>query len=182
MEEATANKKAKVTHLRRDLRSKVKCARAIMKAKYKYRIAVQDARAERWTELEESEAAYFESLSKNAAIKSLQCAMLHQEHMEHMQELEASALQVENKSCQDFLLAHQAILHQAPQSLQGRSTFFFLPFTGTIFIIPSIHFVHPSASGGRASHSPLFLSNWNENGPLPQRGNIPQRMHRETCL
>ena len=35
-----------------------------------------------------------------------------------MQELEVHALQVENKSCQDFLIAHQAVLLQALQSLK----------------------------------------------------------------
>ena len=33
-----------------------------------------------------------------------------------MQELETHALKVENKSHQDFLLAHKAVLHQALQS------------------------------------------------------------------
>ena len=69
-----------------------------MKAKYKYCMAVQEARAERCTELEESEATYSEALSENAATESLQGAILCQEHMEHMQELEARALRVENKS------------------------------------------------------------------------------------
>ena len=117
-EAAAANEKAKVAHLRRDLRAKVKCAKAVMKAKYEYHMAIQEARVERCTELEESEATYSKALSKNVATQSLQCAMLHQEHMEHMQELEVCTLKVENKSCQDFLLAHQAVLHQAPQSLK----------------------------------------------------------------
>ena len=117
-EAATANEKAKVTHLRRDLRAKVKCAKAMMKAKYKYQMAIQKARAERCTELEESEATYSEALSRNMADLSLQCATLRREHMENMQELETCALKVENKSHQDFLLAHQAVLHQAPQSLK----------------------------------------------------------------
>ena len=60
----------------------------------------------RCTELKESEATYSEALSKNVATKSVQCTMLCQEHMEHMRELEARALEVENKSHQDFLLAH----------------------------------------------------------------------------
>ena len=117
-ETATTNKKAKVACSRRDLRAKVKCAKAVMKAKYEYHMAVQEARAERCTELEESEATYSKALSKNMAAQSLQCATLHQEHTEHMWELEACALRAENKSCQDFLLAHQAILHQALQSLK----------------------------------------------------------------
>ena len=118
VEAAATNEKAKVAHLRRDLRAKVKCAKAMMKAKYKYHMAIQEARAERCTELKESESTYSEALSKNATALSLQCAMLCREHMEHMQELEACTLKVENKSHQDFLLAHQAVLHQAPQSLK----------------------------------------------------------------
>ena len=117
-EVAAANEKAKITHSRRDLRAKVKCAKAMMKAKYKYHIAIQEARAERCTELEESEATYSEALSENTATQSLQCAMLCWEHTEHMWELEACALRAENKSCQDFLLAHQAVLHQALETLK----------------------------------------------------------------
>ena len=117
-EAATTNEKAKVAHSRRDLRAIVKCAKAVMKAKYKYHRAIQEARAERCTELKESEATYSEALSKNMAAQSLRCAMLCQEHAEHLWELEECALKAENKSCQDFLLAHQAVLHQAPQSLK----------------------------------------------------------------
>ena len=107
-EAAAANEKTKVAHSRRDLRAKVKCAKAVMKAKYKYHMAIQEARAERCTDLEESEAAYSKAISKNVATQSLQCTMLCQEHTEHMQELEMHALKAENKSCQHFLLAHQA--------------------------------------------------------------------------
>ena len=116
METATANEKAKVAHSRRDLRARVKCARAVMKAKYEYRMAIQKARVERCTKLEESEATYSEALNGNAAALSLQCAM--QEHTEHMQELEACTLKAENKSCRDFLIVHQVVLHQAPQTLK----------------------------------------------------------------
>ena len=115
---ATANEKAKAAHSRRDLKARVKCAKAIIKAKYEYRMAVQGARAERCTELEESEATYSEALSKNAAALSLQCATLCREHIEHMWELEAHALRTENKSCRDFLIVHQAVLHQALQTLK----------------------------------------------------------------
>ena len=76
-EAAAANEKAKVTHSMRDLRAKVKCAKALMKAKYEYQMAVQEARAERCTELEELEATYSEALSENVTAQSLQCAMLH---------------------------------------------------------------------------------------------------------
>ena len=117
-EAADTNEKAKVTCLRRDLRAKVKCAKAMMKAKYKYHMAIQEARAERCTELKESEATYSKAISENAVTQSLQCAMLCQEHTEHMWELEMHALKVENKSHQHFLLAHQAVLHQALPSLE----------------------------------------------------------------
>ena len=114
----TANEKAKVAHSRRDLRARVRCAKAVMKAKYEYRMTVQEARGERCSELEESEAIYTEALNRNVAALSLQCTMLRQEHKEHMQELEAHALMMENKSHRDFLTAHQAVLHQAPQTLK----------------------------------------------------------------
>ena len=55
-----------------------------MKAKYEYCMAVQEARAQRCTELDELEATYSEALSRNAATLSLQCATLNQEHTEHM--------------------------------------------------------------------------------------------------
>ena len=106
-----ANEKAKVACTRRDLRARVKCAKAMMKAKYEYHMTIQEARAERCTELEESEAIYAEALNGNVAALSLQCTTLCQEHMEHMQELKAFALTTENKSCQDFLIAHQVVLH-----------------------------------------------------------------------
>ena len=102
-EAATTNEKAKVAHSRRDLRAKVKCAKAMMKAKYKYHMAIQEARAERCTELEVSEATYSKALSKNAAAQSLWCATLCREHAEHLWEFEECALKVENKSHQDFL-------------------------------------------------------------------------------
>ena len=89
-----------------------------MKAKYDYRVAIQEARVIRCSKLKESEAAYLETLSENMAAKSLQCTTLCREHAKHMHELEEWALDVENKSHQDFLFAHQAILCHAPQSLK----------------------------------------------------------------
>ena len=87
-------------------------------AKYNYRVAIQEARAISCSKLKESEAAYLEALSENVAAKSLQCATLHREHAKHMCELEEWALDAENKSHQDFLFVHQAILCYAPQSLK----------------------------------------------------------------
>ena len=96
-------------------------------------------RAIRCSELKEVEAEYSETLRENAAAESLQCTTLCREHAEHMRELEERALEAENKSHQDFLFVHQAILHQAPQSLKenlhftyhillGQSSFQFIPF------------------------------------------------------
>ena len=117
-EEATGNERAKIVHSRKDLNTKVKCAKVVMKAKYDYRVVVQEARVIRCSKLKESEATYSEALSENAAVKSLHCATLCREHARCMDELEEWALDAENKSCQDFLLVHQAILHHAPQSLK----------------------------------------------------------------
>ena len=117
-EEAATNERAKIVHSRKDLNAKVKCAKAVMKAKYDYWVAIQEARAIRCSELKELEAAYLEALSENTAAKSLQCTTLHREHAKHMHELEEWALDTENKSHQDFLFAHQAILCHDPQSLK----------------------------------------------------------------
>ena len=89
-----------------------------MRVIYEYQVAIQEARTVWCAKLKESEATYSEALSKTAANKSLQCMMLCQEHTEHMQDLEAQALQAENKSHQDFLLMYQSFLDQALHSLK----------------------------------------------------------------
>ena len=45
VEEAATNERARIVHLRSDLSTKVKCAKAVMKVKYEYWVAVQEARA-----------------------------------------------------------------------------------------------------------------------------------------
>ena len=110
-EAAAANERAKIVHLRKDLNAKVKCTKVVMKAKYDYRVAIQEARLIRCNELQELEAAYLEGLSENASTKSTQCTTLCREHVKHMHKLEQQALDAENKSCQDFLFACQAIVH-----------------------------------------------------------------------
>ena len=146
VETATANAKAKVIHSRRDLRARVKCAKIVIKAKYDYHMTIQEARAERCTELEESEAAHSKAINENVANHSLKSATLHQEHMEHMQELETHALKAENKSHQHFLVAHQAVLHQALPSLKE-----ILHSSYSLLLGPSL-----------SSHQPLTLT------PAPQ--------------
>ena len=117
-EAAAANERAKIVHLRKDLQARVKCVKAVMRAKYNYRVAVQEARAIRCNKLEEVEDACSEALCKNAATQSLHCATLHREHVKYMSELEEQALEAENRSQQDFLSAHLAILCHAPPSLK----------------------------------------------------------------
>ena len=173
VEVTTANEKAKVAHSRRDLRAKVKCAKAMMKAKYEYHMTNQEARAERCTELEESEAIYTEALNRNAAALSLQYTTLHQEHTEHMWKLEGCALMTENKSCHDFLIAHQAVLHQAPQHSRMTSI---LP---TPFYWDYICLPQPLRLEG--DHSLFFPLSRNPNSPFPQRGNIHLQRHKATC-
>ena len=113
-EEAMANERAKTVHSRKDLNAKLKCAKAVMKAKYGYRMAIQEARMIRCNKLQELEATYSEALSENAAVKSTQCTILCREHMKHMHELEQQALDAENKSHQGFLFACQAIVCHVP--------------------------------------------------------------------
>ena len=117
-EASATNERAKIVYSRKDLQARVKCTKTVMRAKYDYRVAIQEARVIRCSELEEVESAYSEALSENAALKSLQCTALHREHAKYMHELEERALEAENKSQQDFLSAHQAILCHAPQSLK----------------------------------------------------------------
>ena len=116
--EAAANERAKIVHSRKDLNAKVKCTKAVMKAKYDYRLAIQEARTIRCSKLQESETAYSEALRENTAVRSTQCTMLCREHMRHMHELEEQALDAENKSCQGFLFACQAILCHSLQPLK----------------------------------------------------------------
>ena len=114
----TAIDKAKAAHSRRDLHTRVKCAKAVMKAKLDYRMTIQEAKTARCAELQESEVTYSEALSEAAAKKSHECTTLRQMHAEHMQDLEAQAIRAENRSRQDFLLGHQMLLHRASRSVK----------------------------------------------------------------
>ena len=169
-EEAAANEKDRTVHSRNDLNTKVKCAKAVMKVKYEYRVAVQEARVTRCNELEESEAAYLEALSENVAAKSLQCATLCSEDARHMHKLERQALDVENKSCQDFLLAHQAVLWHTPQSLKENlhSSYHILLGQSS-----SSFWCIPSARAPQTEGQPPATTS-----PKPE----PQQMHRGTHL
>ena len=124
-EETAANEKAKIIHSRKNLDTKVGCAKVVMEAKYNYRMAVKEARMIRSNQLQESETAYSEAFGENTTVRSTQSARLHREHVKLMHELEEEAIKEENKSCHDFLSACQAILLHAPQLLkENLSTFY----------------------------------------------------------
>ena len=76
-EAVAANEEAKVAHSQRDLQARIKCAKVIMKVKLDYQVTVQEARAVRCAELQESEAAYTEALRETVAKKSCECISLH---------------------------------------------------------------------------------------------------------
>ena len=118
-ETAAANERVKIAHLRKGLQARVKCTKAVMRAKYDYRVAVQEARATWCNKLEEAETAYSEVLCENTATQSLHCVTLRREHVKHMSKLEEQALEAEVKSWQDFLSTHLAVLCHAPPSLKG---------------------------------------------------------------
>ena len=173
-EAAATNERAKIVHLRKDLKARVKCAKVVMRAKYDYRVAIQEARAVRCSKLEEVEAAYLEALSENAAAKSLQCVALCREHAKYMCKLEEWALDVENKSHQDFLSAHQAVLCPCPSVPQRGSTFFLPHFIRTIVIITSIHSICQGTPG--TGRPPVTTSPKPECKQSPQ----PKRHHSLT--
>ena len=117
-EEAAANERTKIIHSRKNLDTKVGCAKEVMVAKYNYRMAIQEARMTRCNWLQESETKYSEAISENAATRSTQSAILHREHVEYIHQLEEQTLSDETKSHCDFLSTCQAILCHAPQPLK----------------------------------------------------------------
>ena len=150
-EEAATNERAKIVHSRKDLNARVKCAKAVMKAKYNYRVAVQEARAIRCSELEESEAAYSEALSENMAAKSLQCTTLCREHAEHMHKLEEWALEVENKSLPRLSFCTSSCPMPCSTVSQRESTFLLPHLIRAIIIITLIHSICQGTPGRGAT-------------------------------
>ena len=116
--EAMANEKAKIIHSRKNLNTKVGCTKAVMEAKYNYRMAVQEARMIRSNQLQESDTAYSEAHDENATMRSTQSTRLHREHVKHMHKLEEQAIREENKSHHNFLSTCQAVLLHPLQPLK----------------------------------------------------------------
>ena len=121
-EDAAANEKAKVLHSREILNTKVECTKAVLEAKYKYRVAIQEAKTIRSNWLQESLIAYLKALGKNATMTSSKSATLHRKHVKLMHELEEWAIREESKSHHDFLSTCQAILLHALQPLKENLT------------------------------------------------------------
>ena len=146
-EGAATNERAKIVHSRKDLQARVKCTKAIINAKYDYRVAVQEASVVRCSELKEVEATYLEALCENVAAKSFHCTTLHREHAKYMSDLETQALEAENRSQQDFLSTHLAILCHAPPCPQRRSTFLLQYLIRELIIITSICSIYQGTPG-----------------------------------
>ena len=145
-----------------------------MKAKYEYRVAIQEARVTRCNELEESEAAYSEAIRENMAAKLLQCTADRSEHARLMHELERWALDAENNSCQHILLTHQTVLSHALQSVKENlhSSYHILlgQSTSSFWCIPSARV--PPADG----QPPAISSPKSE----PKQSPPPKRQHSST--
>ena len=120
-EEATVNEEAKIIHSRKNLYAKVACAKAVIEAKYNYRVAIQEARMIRSNQLQESEITYSKALGDNATMRSTQSMRLHREHIKLMHKLEEQAIREESKSHHDlpFCLS-SCILHPCSCNPSGR--------------------------------------------------------------
>ena len=97
-----------------------------------------------------------------------------------MRELETHTLKAENKSHQDFLLAHQAVLHQALQSLkEDLHSSYSLLLGPSSSCHQSITLTQMPKAGGQplSTISPKTESEWSP----PQRGDIHQWKDWETC-
>ena len=169
--EAMANERVKIVHSRKDLNAKVKCTKVVMKAKYDYRVAIQEARTTMCNELQESEAASSEALGENAAAKSIWCTTLCREHVKHMQELEQWALDAENKSHQDFLFTCQAILCRALQPLKEN---LFASYHILLGQLPSSIQSIPFAKTPQAEEQPSATASPR---PEPKQSPQPKRWH-----
>ena len=170
VEAVAANEEAKVACSQRDLQARIKCAKVIMKAKLDYWVTVQEARVVRCAELQESEATYALKLSeKRQAKKSCECTSLCREHAECMQDLEAQAIWAENRSCQDFLLMHQTLLHQAPNSVKEDLYFSYSLLLGSSS--PHLQCTSLSPAPQAEVNPPLaiYIKPEPEQTPLPKR-------------
>ena len=157
----------------------VKCTKAVMRAKYYYRVAVQEARAAWCNELEEVETAYSEALHENAAVQSLHCATLCREHAKYMSELEERALEAEIRSWQGFLSHPFSCPAPCSTIPQRRSTFLLQYLIRELIIITSICSLCQGAPGAGTTTCNYFLPSQNPHSLNGQKGRIPCQIYRE---
>ena len=134
-------------------------------------MAIQEARTNRCSKLHDFKAAYLEALSENAAAKSIQCTTLCRDHAKHMHECEEWALDVENKSHQDFLFASQAILCCALQPLKEN---LFASYQVLLGWLPSSLQSIPFAKTPQAEEQPSATTSPR---PDPKQSPWPKRWH-----
>ena len=170
-EEAAANEKAKIIHSRKNLNVKVGCTKAVIEAKYNYRMAIQEARTIRSNQLQESETTYLEALGENTAMRSTQSARLHREHVKHMHDLEEQAIREESKSCHYFLSTCQAILLHALWPLKENLSTSYHILLGQL---PSSLQSAPFAMTPQAEEQPSATTSPR---PEPKQSPQPKRWH-----
>ena len=64
------------------------CTKAVLEAKYSYRVAIQEAKMIQGNCLQELEVAYSKALGENATMRSSKSATLHREHIKLMHKFE----------------------------------------------------------------------------------------------
>ena len=169
--EAAANERAKILHSQEILDAKVDCAKAVLEDKYRYRVAIQEAKMIWGNQFQEMEVAYSKALGENTVVRSSRSTTLHQEHVRLMQELEKQAIREESKSHHDFLSACQAILHHAPQSLKENLT------TSYHLLLGQSPSSSPSAPPARTSPAEEQPSMAASPRPVPKWSPQPKRQH-----
>ena len=170
-EEAAANKKAKVLHSCGVLDSKVDCTRAVLEARFSYRVAVQEAKTIQGNCLQELEVAYSKALGETTAMRSSKSTTLYREHVKLMHELEEWAIREESKGCHNFLSTCQAILLHVPQPLKENLTTSYHILLGQS--PPSPQYV-PLARELQAGEQPSATASPR---PEPKRSPWPNRWH-----
>ena len=181
VEEAASFEKAKVIHSQEVLDTKVDCIRSVLEAKCNYRVAVQEAKTIRGSQLQKSEIAYSKAIGEAVALRSSQSVALNRQHIRLMQELEEQALREESKSHHNFLSACQATLHHAPQPLRENLATSYHVLLGKS--PPSPLSATPTRAPLVEEQPPMATSPHQcPNGPHGQKGSFLHQSHRGACL
>ena len=106
---------------------------------------------ERCTELEESEATYSKALSEKCSCPVSPVCHTLPRTCRTLAGIGSTCFKGGEQKLPGLPVSTSSSPTPSPAITQGRSPFFLLPSTGTIVIIPSIHYAHPSTSGRRAA-------------------------------